>query len=470
MKKVLCLIFAAMLLLQTGCGAQQNREETQMNKTFQVGFGRTDITPTYGVPLSGYGNTHLRISNNIISDLWITCVAIRDAQGNDLLLISQDLSNGYWASEVLPILSSATGIPQDHIMLASTHTHCGPDQTSGLQSIKDWKQEYLLQMTSAAEAALADLAEADIYIGQTKTEDLSFVRHYLMSDGSYAGDNFGDFVNNTIVDHAREVDPQLQVIRFDRSGAGKQNVLMVNWQCHPMWDAGMTRKNVSADFIGTTRDYLEEKTGDLFVYFQGAAGDHSTRSRLPEEVRAKDAAEFGKLLGDCVLEAAGNLKKLDAAPIQVKQTQFEGNINHTMEDKLDLAQEVEDLYRKTDRDTGNKLAWEYGFSSVYHSNAVLRRSKYEATRTMEISAIRIGQLSFVAAPYEMFGSHGSAIKEGSPYESTFVLGYCNGAYGYIPNAEAYDYGCYESHTGNFTRETGDELVQTYLSMLQELDR
>ena len=439
-----------------------------MKQTFQVGFGRTNITPAFGVPLAGYGNTHLRISNNVVSDLWVSCVAIRDTEGNDLLLISQDLVNSVWSTELRQILHSATGIPIENIILASTHTHCGPDQNSSLQSIKDWKPEYMLQLTLAAEAAIADRAAADIYIGQTETEDLSFVRHYLMSDGSYAGDNFGDFNNNTVVAHAREVDPQLQVIRFDRSGAGKQSLLMVNWQCHPMWDARMVWKNVSSDYIGTTRDYLEEKTGDLFIFFQGAAGDHSSRSKFPQEVRVKDVKEFGQLLGDYVLQAVGNMKQLEAAPIQVKQVMFEGDVNHTMEDKLDLAQEVEDLYRKTDRDTGNVLAWEYGFSSVYHTNAVLRRSKYEATRTMEISAIRIGQLAFVTAPYEMFGSHGITIKAGSPYESTFVLGYCNGAYGYIPNTHAYDYGCYESHTGNFTRETGDQLAETYISMLQDL--
>ena len=68
----------------------------------------------------------------------------------------------------------------------------------------------------------------------------------------------------------------------------------------------------------------------------------------------------------------------------------------------------------------------------------------------------------------MFGSHGAAIKEGAPYASTFILGYCNGAFGYIPNTHAYDYGCYESHTSNFARDTGDKLVQTYTAMLQDL--
>ena len=439
-----------------------------MKQAFQVGFGRANITPTFGVPLAGYGNTHLRISNNVEYPLFVSCVAIRDAEGNDLLLISQDTVDSIWEKDVRQVLTNVTGIAKDHIIVAATHTHCGPDKSSSLESIQKWKPEFLRQMKLAAEAAIADRAEAEISIGQAKTAQLSFVRHYLMSDGSYAGDNFGDFVNNAIVDHARKVDPQLQVIRFDRSNSGKQNVLLVNWQCHPMLHALLTRKDISADYIGSTREYVEETKGDLFVFFQGAAGDHSSRSRIPGEVLTKDCKEFGKLLGDYVIHATEDMKKLEAAPIQVNQVQFEGKINHTMEDQLEQAQEVETLYRKTDRDTGNVLAHQYGFSSVYHTNAILRRSKYGATMNMELTAIRIGQLSFVTAPCEVFGLFGTQIKAGSPYASTFVLTCCNGGYGYIPCAEAYDYGCYETHTSNFARETGDELVKTYISMLQQL--
>jgi len=437
-------------------------------KKLKIGFGRTKITPAIPVPLAGYGNTHLRVSERVVDDLWASCVAIRDAEDNDLLLISQDLVNSVWEKDVRQLLSRETGIPTTHIFLASTHTHCGPDQNSRAESILAWKPYYQNQVLLAAQEALADLAEGDVFIGKTETENLSFVRHYLMSDGSYGGDNFGDFVNGTPVRHAREVDPLLQVIRFDRSEAKKPGILMVNWQAHPMWNCRLIWKDLSADYIGTVRDDLEERLGDRFLFFQGAAGDHSTRSKFPEEVRAKDCKDFGKLLGDCVLRAVKTMKKVDVAPIRVRQMLFEGKINHSMEDRLKQAREVETLYRKTDRDTGNRLAWEYGFSSVYHSNAILRRSNYEKIRTMEISAVRIGPLVFVAVPYEMFGSHGSAVKAASPYESTFVLGYCNGAYGYIPNQEAYDYGCYESHTGNFSRETGDELVQAYLTMLLEL--
>ena len=440
-----------------------------MSGVFQVGFGRTNITPAFGVPLAGYGNTHLRISETVLDELMVSCVAIRDSEGNDLLLFSQDLVDSLWEKEVRLCVSNATGIPTDHIILAATHTHCGPDQSSELDSIQRWKPEYLHQVVLAAQTAVADRAEARIYIGKTETENLSFVRHYLMSDGSYAGDNFGDFENNIIVDHARKVDPQLQVIRFDRSRAGKRSVLMVNWQCHPMFNARLIWKKVSADYIGSTRAYVEENTEDLFVFFQGAAGDHSSRSKIDEEVRTKDCEEFGKLFGDYVLCATENMKQLEVAPVQLKQIRFEGKINHTMEDKLAQAQEVENLYRKTERDTGNVLAREYGFSSVYHTNAILRRSQYAATRTMELSVIRIGALAFVTAPCEVFGSYGQRLKAVSPYETTFILTCCNGRHGYIPNVQSHEYGCYESHTGNFTKETGDEMVDTYITALHELN-
>ena len=159
---------------------------------------------------------------------------------------------------------------------------------------------------------------------------------------------------------------------------------------------------------------------------------------------------------------------MEAGEIKVSRQLYECSINHDMEEKLEEAKEVYQLYSTTDRDTGNVLARQLGFSSVYHANAVLRRAKLDQTQPVELNAISIGDFSFIAAPYEMFANHGVYIKENTPFPMTFVISCCNGANGYIPSAEAFDYGCYESHTGNFTRETGDQLAQEYVSMLKQL--
>ena len=170
--------------------------------------------------------------------------------------------------------------------------------------------------------------------------------------------------------------------------------------------------------------------------------------------------------------ACGEKAKLENTPAFddaiIRELMADYPINRAQAEKL-LKKVKDRAFRKTDRDTGNVLAWEYGFSSVYHTNATIRRSKLGETIDLEITAVRIGDFAFVTAPYEMFGTHGVAIKAGSPYETTFVLSYCNGHYGYIPNTQSYDYGCYESHTSNFTRETGDKLVEAYISMLEQLN-
>jgi len=99
---------------------------------------------------------------------------------------------------------------------------------------------------------------------------------------------------------------------------------------------------------------------------------------------------------------------------------------------------------------------------------VIRRSKYEKTRANELSAYAIGGISFIAAPYEMFTNHGVYIKENTPFPMTFVVSCCNGANSYLPSTQAYDYGCYESHNGNFVRGTGDRLAETFVKMLKKL--
>lgn len=434
----------------------------------QVGYARTLITPKDPVPLAGYGATMRRISETILDELQLTCVAITDESGKTVLLISQDLINSYWHMEARAAISDATGLPTEQIIVAGTHTHSAADQMSQHENILAWKPMYLQQTVAAAKAALEDRSVASISVGYTKTDRLNFVRHYLLSDGSYGGDNFGDFKNNTIVDHAESNDPHMQVIRFIREG--KQDIVMVNWQAHPTLTGGVDKKDMSSDFIGSTREYVEAATGALFIYFTGAAGNHNAKSRIKEEMRTMDNKEFGRLLGNYVLEALQNMQKVTASNIQTKQCIFEGKINHTMEDKLEQAKEVSELYKATDRATGNALARSYGFTSVYHASAVVRQSKLGETGVLELNALSIGDISFVTIPNEVFAAQGVRMKTESPFATTFVISCCNGSNSYLPTNKAYDYGCYESYTGKFARGTGDQVADTLVSMLKEMKK
>lgn len=461
MKRTLVLLVVVSVLLSLcACGGTQ-QQETQL----QVGFGRTSITPKNSVPLAGYGNTSTRYSKEVLNELYATCIAITDAQGNTILLISQDMIGSYQQVLVRPTVSLATGVPQDRIYLAGTHTHSAPDQQSKQDAITEYNAFYLGKVVEAAKQALEDRAPANAFTGSVDVQGMNFVRHYLMNDGTYAGDNFGQW-DSGIKDHAEPNDPQLQLVKFARQG--KKDVVMVNWQVHPKLTGGTTKYDVSSDFIGYTRDYVEEKTDSLMVYFTGAAGNQNPSSRIEAEKVTTDAELYATQLGDYVLAALEQATAAQTGTIKTKKTEYIAQVELLMQDKLDEAKEVQALYKAEGREAGNVLAREYGFSSVYHANAVINRSSYGKSQKVEVNAISIGSIGFVTASYEMFASHGATIKADSPYDTTFVITCCNGGNGYIPTQAAHEYGCYESHTGRFVAGTGEELVKVLTDSLAEL--
>ena len=461
MKRTLVLLVVVSVLLSLcACGGTQ-QQETQL----QVGFGRTSITPKNSVPLAGYGNTSTRYSKEVLNELYATCIAITDAQGNTILLISQDMIGSYQQVLVRPTVSLAAGVPQDRIYLAGTHTHSAPDQQSKQDAITEYNAFYLGKVVEAAKQALEDRAPANAFTGSVDVQGMNFVRHYLMNDGTYAGDNFGQW-DSGIKDHAEPNDPQLQLVKFARQG--KKDVVMVNWQVHPKLTGGTTKYDVSSDFIGYTRDYVEEKTDSLMVYFTGAAGNQNPTSRIETEEVTADAEIYGTQVGDYVLAALEQTTAAQTGTIKTKKTDYIAQVELLMQDKLDEAKEVQALYKAEGREAGNVLAREYGFSSVYHANAVINRSSYGKSQKVEVNAISIGSIGFVTASYEMFASHGATIKADSPYDTTFVITCCNGGNGYIPTQAAHEYGCYESHTGRFVAGTGEELVKVLTDSLAEL--
>ena len=64
----------------------------------------------------------------------------------------------------------------------------------------------------------------------------------------------------------------------------------------------------------------------------------------------------------------------------------------------------------------------------------------------ELQAWRIGDLAFVTAPAEIFTENGTLVKNQSPFDHTFFVGYTNGSIGYVPTVDAYPEGDTKSPT------------------------
>lgn len=436
-----------------------------------VGFARVDITPKESVPLAGYGNTAARYSKVILDHLTATCIAF--TQGEDtVLLFTQDLvcTNHKWARPIRERIEKELGVPADRIFIHATHTHSAPDTLSQEPAIVRYQPLHAEQLFTAAREALADRSPAQLFGTKTLTnKNLNAIRHYRRADGTVVGDNFGYFSKAPIVGHVEDSDREMRIIKVQREEEGKKDILLVNWQAHPAMTGGGKRYNMSADFPGMLRNELEYRTDMQVAYFTAAAGNHNTRSRIEEEKHGKSYIGVACKLADAVEAALPDLQLIGGSGIATRQVQHVMPVNHAEEDRIEDARRVRQYWLEIgDTATGNKLARELGFHSVYHASAILARPDRPKTDDAELNAGRIGDLAFVTAPCEMFKRTGVNIRANSPFDMTLVISLTNERVGYFPTADAFDYGCYESQTSYFAKGVAESVEAKLTELLKEL--
>jgi hypothetical protein len=312
-----------------------------------------------------------------------------------------------------------------------------------------------------------DLKPAKMYYSTIETEGLNFVRHYRMVDGSYAGDNFGDF-SIGIEDYATPTDTTMHLLRVARE-CGK-DVLMMNWRAHASITGSSTKTDVSADFVGAVRIYLEKQLDCHFAYYQGCAGNVNPRSRINADTPTKNHMEYGQQLGDFAIEAMKNEEELPTGTVRGINYTLATEINHSMDHLVGVAKEISDYWNKTGDTAGaQKMGEEYGIRSPFMAGGIVKRAGYGATFDEELTCIAIGDsIAFATAPNELFDTNGQYVEDTSPFEKTIVLGYTNGQRGYVPSALACEYTCYESDSTRFAPGTGELIADTLLDLLGQL--
>lgn len=438
-----------------------------MSIQLKAGYGKVDVTPSFSVPMAGYGNVEQRMHNNVLDPIYVVCVAIGDGE-NTLLLYHMDFT-AVWDDQVEDYrkrLWEKYRIPGENILLNTTHTHSAPAVQSKLECMVEYKKLLAEKVVEAASLAIADLAEASLEIGSGQVLGVNFVRRYLLSDGTYGGDNFGDFENNTIVSHETEADHTMQVVRLVRNE--KKDIVLVNWQGHPHRTGGSKRYDLSSDLIEYFRNTVEEEHGVLFSFYQGCGGNINHHSRIPEEQIWLSHVEVGKKLAEGISPILGNMRPVKAGKIRTVMKTFTAPVNHDWDGRVEDAEKVVKVWKEISGQEGKRLALSLGFHSVYHANAVIKRSKMPATHSYNIGSVAIGDLCFVWAPNELYDTTGMYLKAASPFEMTFVMGYTNGSHGYMPTRKAFAHGGYGCDNCRFGAGVTEQLTEELLDLIVEV--
>lgn len=435
-----------------------------------VGFGRVDITPDFPVYISG-GNVPNRISTEVKDRIYITCVAITDEKGNTALLISQDLVGADIAHSTRQKISEATGVPFKNIMISATHTHSAPGTAGDHPGVAEYQMLYYAAAVEAAEAALADRAPAIAQSGSTlaRTEagkQLAFVRRYLQQDGGYRG-GVGSNINSPLVSHVYDANETMQVIKFVRGGDNK-DILFTNLGAHPTFNGATTQTAISADFPGAIRDYVEGNSDCLSVHFISGGADQNPTTKLSWEAHGLNYVAYGQAVAKAAL--ATNLTNVATGDVAFASKVVTVGTNQIEADAQTLAkaEEANAVFLAQGFAAGEAKAIELGFIGIYQARSILSHVNLADTMEIGINALTVGDLSFVFAPYEMFGGSAADIVAGSPYENTFVISCANGTGGYVPIDAAYDMGCYESYTARAGRGSAETLVNEFKALLNTL--
>lgn len=439
------------------------------SKSLLVGYARQNITPDYIIHLTGYGDDESRLSEGVRDDIYLTCIAVTDGEETVLLYTSDLLSFGDDQPDLArALVSPATGIPGDHMFFTATHNHSGPLNYPSRLSEEDradvvrFQDELLAAAVSTAQAALADRAPAAMLSTVQEVSGMNFIRHYKMSDGTYAGSNFGDW-SLGIAGHATENDPRMVLIKFAREG--KQDIVLMNWQAHNDNVRQVGYNLISSSYTGQVRAKFEQETGIHFAFFMGASGNQNPDSRMESEKHGLDYIAYGERMAQHAIDALDKLTPVTGSGIKAKRVMFEYEIDHSWDHMLAKANEVFDVWKAEGLQAGNALAKTYGFSSPYQSRDIRRRAAMPATDLLELNAFRIGDMGFITSTNEVFSTVGRHVRANSPFDTTFIL---TGNRFYLPCAEAYDYRSYEADTSMFAKGTAEKVADELVRMLNDV--
>ena len=402
--------------------------------TLSAGFARHVVNPPVGTGLGGYSTATTRLSNEILDDICVSCIAVSDGE-ETVLLFNFDVLNigrdSLW-KPVTKLIETELGIPAKNVLMNASHSHSAPAVEWNYSTVASYLEILVPETAVIAKEAIENLAPAQMKMARTNTQDLGYVRRYLRYDGQPATDTsmaggtaLKGMLDPAVYYHESDPDTQMQILVFDRET--DKDIALCNWQCHVTAVGSATGTDVSSDFVGVFRKNVEETLGVHCAYFQGAAGSIVPSGKLEgEQQNSSDYVKHGQDLANTMIAAMDNLTPISAGKIETNYLLHTGTIK---EDKVE---------------------------------------SYGKTYNVRIAAYSFGEFSIATVPLEMDHRNGMFVKANSPYTMTFVCGYSNGSHGYMPAASSFPNGAYEVNSTRFVAGTGENIADDLVEMLSEL--
>jgi neutral ceramidase len=395
-------------------------------QVLRAGYAKADITPTEPVFMGGYNLREAPSDGIHGNDRLYVRALVFEQGGTRVAFVEADIigirGHDVWRQKI----SEATGIPVPNILLGDVHNHAAPSGNPKGES--PWLRQFEKALIAACRDADSRLQPARLVAGighsriamnrrQVRAADTESAFTF---DENYRSQSFGKSKTDKPV-QIREfagvvrlganpggpIDDAVQIVRID-TVSGKPLAVMIHYACHGTSLGGRNSK-ISGEWMGRMQDYIENQfPGVGAIYLQGAAGDINPRvvgGLDGYQDNIKTTWALGEEIGREVARVYRSLSPLDAkeARIQIETKE------------ILLPRQYRELYDD-------------------FANSVVKAPS---------TAVRIGDLMWIAFPGEMFHAIGKQVKAAAPVSNAHIMGYTNGSIGYFPEQKAYAEGGYE---------------------------
>ena len=408
----MCLsVFAVLLAAAAGLG--------QSSADWQAGVAKVNITPNEPIRMAGFASrTHP--SEGVRLNLYAKALALRDEAGAVSVLVTLDVCDisSELTQRVAEQCRTRFGVPRERLVLNVSHTHSGPivalGEISGWYSLTPSEEQVVHRYTNTL---IDQIVEAvGLSIRDLAPAALSFQQGFA-----------GIAVNRRRVWQRQlpgPVDQDVPVLAVRRPDGALRAVVM-GYSCHA---TVLNDYRISGDWPGFAQQEIETAhPGASAMFVQGAGADANALPRQTVEL----AQGYGRILAAAVEDVLQRRMRPMAGPLKAA---FE-----TVEVPFRSAPSREELEKRVkDKDPMRRR-------QVQHLLDVLNRDgKLPARYPYPVQVWQFGAgPRMIILGGEVVADYSLRLKKQFGWEDTWVAGYSNDVFAYIPSLRVLKEGGYE---------------------------
>jgi putative membrane-bound dehydrogenase-like protein len=426
---------------------------------WQAGFARVDATPTEPVRMAGYGNRD-RPSEGVDTPLYVRAAALKRGEDPAHVLVSVDTIGlpGSMVQELTRQLAQRHGLSRQQIVVASTHTHSGPDLVSELSNIfsvalteseiaagKRYRKRLMSAIVAAVDQALQSLAPAQLAFGSGEVGFAANRR--IVQDGRWTG--FG-------VEPSGPVDHSVPVLRICGED-GKVRGVVFNYACHCT--------TLDGNYYRINGDWAGYAAADLEAAYPGSVALSTIGCGADANPNPRGSREMSELHGHALSQVVMRIVAGETTPVNEPLVATFGYAGLS----FDLPT-IEELRRRSDDTSPQVRRHAAHFQEVFQ-----RDGRLPATYPVPIQAWQFGdQLTMVFLGGEVVADYALRLKRELPSKRLWVTAYANDVLGYIASERiraegGYEYdasGVFYNLPGPWAAGTEDLLIRRIRELLE----